>query len=74
MVNKRTAVGGCIVYILGWSDSKKAEPQFLNFTFQSCNDLLETEDQDASEVTPLLLAARLHDLLRAPRDTGRRVR
>ena len=40
---------------------------------QSYGDLMETEE-DAGEVTPLLLAARLHDLLRAPRDAGKRVR
>jgi hypothetical protein len=46
----------------------------LIFIFQSCNDLLSAEEQSASEVTPLLLASRLHELLRAPKDTGKRVR
>ena len=41
MVNKRTAGGGCIVYILEWSDSKKAEPQFQNITLKFAFNLAQ---------------------------------
>jgi len=40
---------------------------------KSYSDLIEAVGNDPNEVTPLLLAARLHDLLRAPTDHGKRV-
>ena len=39
---------------------------------KSYSDLIEASN-DPNEVTPLLLAARLHDLLRAPTDHGKKV-